>query len=258
MAEYYTDSTANSSTEPASLNLFKIYKETRDIGLRNEIVLKYMNVVKYVSMSLRNIVGKYGDLDDMVNEGVLALIGAVETFDLERGVKFETYANLKVRGAIIDFVRKQDWVPRQVRRFGKELDEAYNHLYNELGRHPTNQEIADHLGVTKEKLAKGMADVAGAITLSFEELLYEDNFGVPSGDEVDGNMYAKEQKAIIAEAINTLKPKEKQVITLYYYEKLKFAQIATVLGVTESRVCQIHSKSMLLLKRKLEDYINRN
>jgi len=246
------------------LELFRKYKETGDVTIRNEIVLCYMDTVKYVTLSLRNVYAKYGDYDDLVNEGVIALIAAAESFDLNRGVKFETYASLKIRGAIIDYVRKQDWVPRQVRKFGKELDEAYGVLYNKLGRQPTNAELAELMGITKEQLAKKLADTAKANTLSFEELLYEDNFAAnghagynKDTANADRGVYAKEQKQIIAGAIAELKPKERQVVTLYYYEKLKFAEIAKVLNVTESRICQIHSKSMLLLKRKLEDYIRK-
>lgn len=239
-------------------SLFERYRETGDVALRNEIVLRYMDTVKYVALSTRNIYSKYADLDDIVNEGVIALIKAVETFDPSRNVKFETYANLKIKGAVIDFVRKQDWVPRQVRHFGKELDVAYNELYAKLNRHPTNQELADFMEIPKEKLLRSMADIAGSITLSFEELLYEDNFefyDTKSNDAVDSGLYERELKQVIADAINELRPKEKQVVTLYYYEKLKFSDIAKVLGVSESRVCQIHSKSMLLLKRQLENYV---
>jgi len=237
--------------------LFFEYKETRDVELRNELVLMYMNIVKYVAMSLRNVYAKYGDLDDIVNEGVIALINAVETFDSGRGVKFETYANLKIKGAIIDFVRKQDWIPRQVRKFGKELDETYNLLYTELGRSPTNNEIAERMGLTREKFAKNMADAAGSMTLSFEELLYEDNFSDKGGlaNEADRSVYEKELRQVVSAAIECLNPKEQQVISLHYYERLKFVEISKVIGVSESRVCQIHSKSMLILKRKLEDYI---
>lgn len=239
------------------MSLFERYNETKDVGLRNEIVLRYMDTVKYVALSTRNIYWKYADLDDIVNEGVLALIKSVETFDLKRGVKFETYANLKIKGAIIDYVRKQDWIPRQVRHFNRELDVAYNELYSRLDRSPTNQEIADYMGVTKEKLAKNMADIACSVTLSFEELLYEDNFENfgESGDAVDSGIFREELKKVVADAIDELKPKEKQVVSLYYYEKLKFNDIAKVLGVSESRICQIHSKAMLLLKRKLEQYV---
>jgi RNA polymerase sigma factor for flagellar operon FliA len=219
-----------------------------------------MDTVRFSALSLRSVYAKGYDVDDLVNEGVIALISAAETFDLDRGVKFETYASLKVKGAIIDYIRKQDWVPRQVRRFGRELEEAYGLLYNQFGRHPTDQELADYMGLTKEQFGKRLSDTAGVNTLSFEELLYEDNFsvynGVSPGDSAaDSRLYAKEQSCIIAEAIASLNPKEQQVITLYYYEKLKLREIADVLEVTESRVCQIHSKCMLLLRQKLEHYI---
>lgn len=238
--------------------LLEKYSVTKDVNTRNEIVLLHMDIVKYVAISLRNIYAKYADLDDIVNEGVIALMGAIDTFDATKGVKFETYANIKVRGAIIDFVRKQDWVPRQVRKFSKELNEAFCQLNNQLERTPTNAEIAEYMDISEEKLAKGMADVAGAITLSFEELLYEDNFEYleQAGDNaVEKRMYQQELKATIADAISQLKDKEKQVVNMYYYEKMKFADIATVLGVTQSRVCQIHSKAMLVLKTKLEAYV---
>ena len=241
----------------SQLALFEQYQNTKDIGLRNDIVLRYMDIVKYVAVSTRGVYCKYAETDDIVNEGVLALIKAVETYDLQRGVKFETYAAIKIKGAIIDFVRKQDWIPRQVRHFGRTLDAAYNELYSKLDRHPANQELADHMGIPKEKLLRAMADLAGANTLSFEELLYEDNIesvDIIGDGAADQSVYEKELREVLTAAIDELKPKEKQVISLYYYEKLKFGEIAKVLGVTESRVCQIHSKAMLLLKRKLQEY----
>lgn len=231
------------------------YRATGNTNIRNDIVLRYLEVVRLIAVSLRNIYLKYASADDVINEGVLALMGAIETFDPERGVKFETYANLKIKGAIIDYVRRQDWVPRQVRHFGKELDSAYSELFSKLGRHPTNDELAEHMSITKEKLMRGMADAAGAITLSFEELLYEDNFNVEGGKTADRRLYEQEQKKVIAQAIDELNPKAKQVVTLYYYEKLKFSEIGQVLGVSESRVCQIHAKAMLQLKHALTQYI---
>lgn len=233
------------------------YRQTGNINLRNDIILRYLELVRVIAVSLRNVYSKYASTDDIINEGVIALIGAIDTFNPEKNVKFETYANLKVKGAIIDYVRKQDWVPRQVRRFGKDMEAAYNELYSTLDRRPSNDEIAEHMGITKERLVKGMAEAAGAITLSFEELLYEDNFNVEGSDGADSEMYKKELKTVIAEAIEALKPKEKQVVTLYYYEKLKFSDIAKVLEVSESRVCQIHSKAMLMMKHALQEYMNR-
>ncbi len=233
------------------------YRETGNINLRNDIILRYLELVRLIAVSLRNVYSKYASVDDIINEGVIALIGAIDTFDPDKNVKFETYANLKVKGAIIDYVRKQDWVPRQVRRFGKDMEAAYNELYSTLDRRPTNDEIADFMGITKEKLVRGMAEAAGSITLSFEELLYEDNFNVEGSDGADSEIYKKELKTVIAEAINALKPKEKQVVTLYYYEKLKFSDIAKVLEVSESRVCQIHSKAMLAMKHTLQEYMKK-
>ena len=234
------------------------YRETGDINLRNDIVMRYLELVRVIALSLRNVYIKYAGTDDIINEGVIALISAIDTFDLERGVKFETYANIKVKGAIVDFVRKQDWIPRQVRVFGRELDIAYNELFTKLGRHPKNAELAEHLGLSREKLERLMAESASAVTLSFEELLYEDNFDVmESGDLADKRLYENELKQMIAKAIEGLSPKARQVITLYYYEKLKFNEIARVLGITESRVCQIHSKAVLFLKRSLSDYMER-
>jgi len=239
------------------LELFQKYHQTGDVSIRNEIVLLYMDTVKYSALHLRNIYAKGYDVDDLVAEGTIALISAVETFDLKRGVKFETYATLKIKGAIIDYIRKQDWVPRRVRKFGKQLDLAYGELYHKLGRQPTNEELAECMEMTIEQFNKTLADTATANTLSFEELLYEDNFNSYNGEDfADRALYAREQKQIVIEAIATLKPKEQQVVSLYYYEKLKMHEIAQVIGVTEGRVCQIHSKCMLLLKQKLEDYIN--
>lgn len=242
-------------TEFDAIKYIEEYRQTGDINIRNDIILRYLELVKVIAVSLRNIYSKYASSDDIINEGVIALIGAIETFDAAKNVKFETYANLKIKGAVIDYVRKQDWVPRQVRHFAKELDTAYSALYSQLDRRPTNAEIAEYMGIAEEKLQRYMTEAAGMITLSFEELLYEDNFNVEGSGGADGELYKNEQKTVIAKAIDGLKPREKQVVTLYYYEKLKFAEIAEVLGVTESRVCQIHSKAMLVLKKSLEGYI---
>lgn len=241
--------------------LLEKYSLTKDVNVRNEIVLLHMDIVKYVALSLRNIYAKYADFDDVVNEGVLALMNAVETYDIEKGVKLETYANIKIRGAIIDFVRKQDFVPRQTRKFNKDLSEAFSILNNELSRTPTNEELAEYLDISLEKLEKGMADATGTITLSFEELLYEDNFDGANNSGrssyADYRMYEKELKKVVAEAIDSLKEKERTVVSLYYYERIKFLDIAKIMGVSQSRVCQIHSKAMLILKTKLEEYIKR-
>lgn len=238
--------------------LLEKYKLTGDVNVRNEIVLINLELVKVVAGTMRNIYMGYVETDDVVNEGVLALMAAIDGYDAGKGVKFETYASIKIKGAIIDYMRKLDRVPRQIRKLSKQLDETFARLNSELGRAPTNEELAQAMGFTEDQLGRLMANTAGMITLSFEELLYEDNLEQNMsghGGNADSRMYEKEKKQVILDAIASLSEKEKQVVTMYYYEKLKYTDIAKVLGITQSRVCQIHSKAMLSLKTKLEAYI---
>lgn len=232
-----------------------LYKQSGDIALRNEIVLRNMGLVRICALSMRNMYIKFCEPDDVINEGVLALMDAIETYDPAKGAKFETYASLKVRGAIIDYIRKQDWIPRNVRKFSRTLDKANSMLYNLNGRAPTTAELAEYLKMDESKLLKLMAECSCTLTLSFEELLYEDNINEPSMDtQMDSDLLHDEMKKVVADAIGELKDREREVITLYYYKNFKYSDIAKALGITEGRVCQIHSKAILLLKAKLEPY----
>lgn len=233
-----------------------LYRENGDIALRNEIVLNNMGLVRACALSMRNMYIKFGEVDDVVNEGVLALMDAIETYDASKGAKFETFASLKVRGAIIDYIRKQDWIPRNLRKFSRTLDKANSMLYNLNGRVPTTAELAEYLKMDENKLLKLMAECSCTLTLSFEELLYEDNINEPAAADTatDSELLREEMKQVIADAIGELKDREREVITLYYYKNFKYSDIAKALGVTEGRVCQIHSKAVLALKAKLEPY----
>lgn len=236
-----------------------LYQQNKDIALRNEIVLKNMGLVRTVAMSMRNMYIKFGDVDDIVNEGVIALMNAIEEYDPQKGAKFETFASLKIKGAVIDYIRKQDWIPRNVRKFAKSLDKANSMLYNLYGRVPTTAELAEHLGMEESKLLKNMADCSCSITMSFEELLYEDNIDEPSAKDsaTDKNLLREEMIRVVSEAVNSLKDNERKVITLYYYKNLKYSDIAKALGVTEGRICQIHAKAVLSLKARLEPYFTK-
>lgn len=238
--------------------LLQDYMNSHDEAVRNEIVLKNLGLVRSCALALRNTYVKYGDVDDVVNEGVIALMEAIETYDPGRGAKFESYATLRVRGAIIDYVRSQDWVPRSVRKFARDLDNANSVLYNQYNRVPTTAELSEYMEMTEEKLLKCMAEASTTVTLSFEELLYEDNFEnhpASSGEATDAGVLREECRRVIAQAIDLLKEKEKQVITLYYYKNMKYSDIAKTLGISESRVCQINTKATLTLKTLLEPYI---
>lgn len=236
--------------------LLEEYRMSGSEAVRNEIVLKSMGLVRSCALSLRNTYLKFGEVDDVVNEGVIALMESIESFDPSRGAKFETYAALKIRGAIIDYVRRQDWVPRSVRKFARDLDNANSMLYNQYNRTPTTAELAEYLQISEDRLLKSMAEVSGSVTLSFEELLYEDNFDDSTAvtAPTDAALMRREAGRIIAQAIDELKEKERQVITLYYYKNMKYSDIAKALGISESRVCQINTKATLALKAKLKPY----
>lgn len=241
--------------------LILTYKETGDIALRNQIVLQYGSMVKYIAVSMRNLYSKYADVEDVINECIITLISAIDGFDVNKNVKFETYASIRIKGAIIDFIRKQDFIPRSVRVFSKEFEKTYTILYAELFREPTSDEIAERMNLTGEKFRKLMGESASAATLSFEELLYENNFEIsevsdPNAWEAEKGLVHNELASNLAQAIDTLKEKEKNVISLYYYEKLKFSDIAKVLQVTESRVCQIHAKAIVKLRIALKEYLS--
>ncbi|MBQ8787452.1 MAG: sigma-70 family RNA polymerase sigma factor, partial [Oscillospiraceae bacterium] len=181
---------ADTDKEAKALLLLK-YKETGDKALRNGVILAYMNIVKYAAMSTRNMYLKFAETDDVINEATIALMSAVDSFDPQKGVKFETYASIKVRGAIIDFIRRQDFVPRNIRRFAKDYDSAYTILYSELDREPTAQEIADYMKLPVEKLESCTAQAAAAQTLSFEEMVMDGGFDIPDKADEDG-MWAAE------------------------------------------------------------------
>lgn len=237
------------------------YKETGGTALRNEVVTQYMSVVKYVAASTRNMYCKYADSEDIINEGVIALISAAESFDPSRNVKFETYASVKVRGAVIDYIRRQDIIPRSVRKFAKDYDTAFSALFTELDREPTDEEIAEKLGMSLEKLRNMTAQSSAAQTISLDEMMNDGSFDLPEIPSEEGvweaekRLWVNERRKILAEAIDKLNEKEKTVITLYYYEKLRLSEIGKVLDISESRVSQIHSKAVSKLKMYTLDYL---
>ncbi len=244
--------------------LMKKYKASGSIALRNEIVMQYTYIAKFIAYNMQSAYRSYAETEDIVNQGIITLIDAVERFDPELNVKFDTFATIKVRGAVIDYIRKQDFTPRRVRKLSKDVEEAYSALYSEFGRQPTNEELATYMGMSEDALNSGMQEISAAVTLSFEQML-EDNersfYAANSNDalKTEDNMILNEiieteLTDVIATALEDLTEKEGQVIALYYYEKLKFFEIAKVLGVSEARVSQIHTKAILKLKVHLAEY----
>lgn len=252
---------AENDKENGALLLLK-YKETGDKSLRNSVIMAYMSIVKYAALSTRNMYLKFAETDDIIDEATIALMGAIDSFDPKKGVKFETYASIKVRGAIIDFIRRQDFVPRSVRRFAKEYDAAYAALYSKLDREPEPKELAEYMELSVERFESYTAQAASAQTLSFEDLVANTGFDIPDGTDDDGmwsseaSVHRQEKLKYLAEAIRSLKERERLVVTLYYYEKLRFSDIAKVMEISESRACQIHAQAVAKMKKYMKDYIN--
>jgi len=214
-------------------------------------------LVKYVAGRLYSSYGNNVEFDDLVSYGIFGLIDAIDKFDLNRGVKFETYAQLRIRGAIIDHLREIDWLPRSVRQKSKELEKTYYELESSLGRPATDEEMADRLGVTVEEFQKKIQSIATYSIVSLDDLL-EQKREVTSTDEdceeetPESVFEGKEIKEILVDAINTLPEKEKKIVALYYYEELTYKEIGKLLNISESRVSQLHTKAIIRLKNKFK------
>ncbi len=244
------------------ISLMRQYKESRDVGLRNRLVMHYSYIARTVAIQMHGIYSNFAQMEDIVQQGVLTLIACVEKYDPGKGIKFESYAFMRVRGSIIDFVRKQDWLPRRVRQTVKEIFAAHDQLCNELLREPTQQEIADRLGMPVKTLYKYYGEAANSVMLSFEELIQNvsqmdsllENF-YDKNSLPESNLYKQELKSLLEEGIESLTENERLAVTLYYYERLKLSDISKVLLVSEQRVSQILSKAIQKLRYKLEKYV---
>lgn len=253
----------NTATELMRQQLWEEYFETHDVNLRNQLALEYLSVVKYYVYHLRSTYEHYAEAADMMNQGCLALLEAVEKYNPNYNTKFESYASIKVKGAIIDYVRKQDWVPKRAKQEGKQMGEAVEALAVTLGHTPSNEELAKHLGVTVRDIEKTIGEVYTFNLLSYEDLLDQGLYGARGYREQEQDLehspeldlQAEEMKTMLAQCLDQLSEKERLVVTLYYYEELKIKEIAYILDVSSSRVCQIHTSALQKMKDKLIKYL---
>ena len=243
--------------------LWRAYRaDPESKALRDRLILTYAPLVKYVAGRLASGLPAHVDDDDLVSYGVLGLMGAIERYDPERDVKFETYAITRIRGSIIDELRAMDWVPRSVRARARDIERAIGELERRLHRAPSDEEIAKKLGISEEELDDSLTDISRSSIGALDEL-WTVNTG--SGDQVamidtiedadapdpQGSLSQAELKEAVGDAIARLPEREKLVVTLYYYEELTLREIGEVLGVTESRVSQLHTKAILRLKGRM-------
>ena len=234
--------------------LWHKYKKNNDPQAKMEIIEHYIQLVKVIAGRLYTSYGTNVEYDDLVSYGIFGLIDAIEKFDLNKQVKFKTYAQIRIRGAIIDELRSLDWVPRSVRQKARQVEEAYNKLENRLGRSVFDTEVAGELGITTEELQNILMQTNSFNIVSLEETVFENNI-IPKQEEQD---CLPEKQICVKETYNTLKEnieklpiREKQVISLYYYNGLTYKEIGTILQISESRVSQLHSKAILRLRAKL-------
>jgi len=238
--------------------LWKRYRSKGDPQAREQIITGYAHLAKFVVDRMPVRPSAVVSCDDLLGHAIVGLIDAVERFDLSRDVKFETYAITRIRGAVLDALKSLDWLPRSVRASEHKLREAVANLEARLGRPATDEEIANALGITVDSLDEILADVGQSAIMSLEELMLSGDEspaerGLAAAGDYDPVVAAEveERKRVLAAAIGQLPDREKLVISLYYNDGLTLKEIAKVLGVTESRVCQLHSKAVMRLHGKL-------
>jgi RNA polymerase sigma factor for flagellar operon FliA len=233
---------------------------------RQELIVKYTPLIKYIANRIAIRLPSHIDIEDIVNTGVLGLMDAIEKFDPTREVKFETYAEFRIKGAILDELRAMDWVPRSVRKIATWLETANSALEKKLGRPAYDEELAEAMDIEVDKLHELLSRAGGISLLSLEMVINKNDGKRPLMDFLaaknDQNpvesMKLEEMRDIVADCIELLPEKEKLVISLYYYDELTMKEIGSVLKLTESRVSQIHTKAVLRLRGKLRRTLEGN
>jgi RNA polymerase sigma factor for flagellar operon FliA len=237
--------------------IWDAYIKDKNPAVKEQLILHYAPMIKYVVGRMSIYVGSAVDFDDLVSYGIFGLIDAIDKFDYRKGAKFETYAGLRIRGAVLDGLRSLDWVPRTLRQKSRQLDEAYSRLEAELGREPTNIELAGKLGVPAEEIDEEIKKSSLMALISLDDYLegnHETGATQPPDDnyETPENLFEhKELKEMLIDALQKLTEKERLVTTLYYFEEMTLKEISKIMEVSESRVSQIHSKAMLKLRARL-------
>ena len=254
------DSAAAKKSDEEDIELWLEYKQCQDESVREKLILKYASFVKYVAGRMAINLPSNVEYDDLVSYGIFGLIDAIEKFDPDRAIKFKTYAKTRIRGAILDELRVLDWTPRSIRQKSKQLERAYAELETRLGREATDQEISEFMGISKKELHKMFDDSKQSLMISLDE-------GDPDGDSggsrmdflqdkdkmacPEANAEKAELKKLLAQEIAKLSERERLVITLYYFEKLTSKEIGRILGVSDSRISQLHTKAVTRLRGKL-------
>jgi RNA polymerase sigma factor FliA len=241
-------------------DLWALFKSSADPQAREALILQYSPLVKFVAGRVAVGLPRNVDQSDLVSNGVFGLIDAIDKFEPERGFKFETYAINRIKGSILDGLRALDWVPRSVRSRAREIERSLSELEHRIHRTPSDEELAHHMDVDVEAVRTTLAEMSNLGIVALDELVGPESSSSlvdflpdPSGLGPEAAFQAEETRHLLGDAINRLPDRERLVVTLYYFEGLTLAEIGEVLGVTESRVCQIHAKSVLSLRNRMAE-----
>ncbi len=242
--------------------LWEEYAKSPTRELREQLIIEYAQLVKLVAGRLSMYLGHNVEYEDLVSYGIFGLIDAIDKFDFGKNVKFETYASLRIRGAILDQIRKMDWIPRTVRQRQKKIDEAIKIVEMKTGQTATDEELARELGLTVDELGNWQSQLKVTNLISLNE--FEEAGVEPVMDATHNSHFAQpedvvsqdELKKMLVESLDLLTEKERKVIELYYYEDLTLKEISKVLEVSESRVSQLHTKGLVKMRKKMGPYMN--
>lgn len=241
--------------------LWEDYQKNPSPELREKLITEYAPLVKVVAGRLGMYLGYNVEYEDLVSYGIFGLIDAIDKFDLGKDVKFETYASLRIRGSILDQIRKMDWIPRTVRQKQKKIEEAVKQVESRTGRNASDEEIAKELGIAEDELNEWQSQLKVTNVVSLNEFV--EQVGEPVMDARNNSHFAQpeqsvqeeELKKVLKETMDLLTEKERKVILLYYYEELTLKEISNILEVSESRVSQLHTKALLKMRKKMGNYM---
>lgn len=237
--------------------LWKEYMESGSPQVREQLIVEYAGLVKIVAGRMGMYLGYTVEYDDLVGYGIFGLIDAIDKFELTKGVKFETYASLRIRGSILDQIRKMDWIPRTLRQKQRKLESAIKELEDSLGRPASNNELAEKMGISVDELDDLVNQTQIANLVSLDDYLEQGSEvkselgNAPRFDQPEEVVERKEIKKILSEAISSLTENEQRVIALYYFEEMTLKEISNIMEVSESRVSQLHTKALRKMKEKI-------
>lgn len=240
-----------------NIELWKRYKESGDLKAKEALIIDYVSLVKTISGRLYNTYNAHVEYDDLVGYGVIGLLDAIEKYDYTLGNKFETYANIRIRGAIVDQLRSMDWIPRSLRQKYKLLEKALNKLQNIYGLDIRDEDLAKEMNLSVKELSELMHEVSTFSIISLDEKISENsNINIQEdrgADTPERMLMDVETKRLLKEMIGKLPEKERMIIELYYYSEMTYKEIAAIMHISESRISQLHTKAITKMQGKIED-----